>query len=91
MLELVWLVGAAAGAIVGCAHAIDIYRRCARKPASGHRRGHVRAAYHALWTLALWVLFGAYVLILWLIGMALYVAAGRPPPPAADTPSGGRS
>lgn len=91
MLELVWLVGAAAGAIVGCAHAIDIYRRCERMPTAGGLCGHARAAYHALWTLALWVVFGAYVLIVWLIGMALHVAAGRPPPPTAETLSGGRS
>jgi hypothetical protein len=91
LIELIWGVGAVAGAIAGCAHAVDVYRRCDRTSAGGGLRGNARAVYHAVWTLALWVLFGAYVLIAWLLGMALYVAAGRPPPPAADTPSGGRS
>ena len=91
MTELMGLIGAVAGTVVGCAHAIGIYRRCDRAPTRGRLSGRARAAYYAAWTLALWVLFGAYVLIVWLFGMALYLAAGRPPPPAADTSAGDRS
>lgn len=87
MMEFLWLTGAVVGGVVGCVHAVGVYRRCARAPARGGLDGRARAAYYAAWTLALWVLFGAYVLIVWLLGMVLYLAAGRPPPPVADGPS----
>ena len=88
MLELLWQIGALAGAVAGCAHAVDIYRRCDRAVVGGRLHGRVRAAYHALWTLALWILFGAYVLAIGVVGTVLYVAAGRPAPPANRTPTG---
>ena len=89
MFEFLWFIGAVLGSVVGCVHAIGVYRRCDRAPLRGGLRGRARAAYYAAWTLALWALFGGYVLIVWLLGLALYVAAGRPPPPTADTSAGG--
>ena len=40
---------------------------------------HARAGYCALWTLGLWLLFGTYMLVLWLIGAAFWLVfkAGR--------------
>jgi len=43
-----------------------------RAPPAGAMPGHARAVYYALWTFGLWVIFGSYVLILWLIGAIFY-------------------
>ena len=69
------IVGSAVGAVIGLVHGWGVYK--ARIAAASGQSGNsaaprMRAAYHALWTLALWVLFGAYVFYLWLIGVVLY-------------------
>ena len=33
---------------------------------------HLEGAYYGLWALALWVIFGTYVLVLWVIGAVAY-------------------
>lgn len=59
-------LGAALGLVLGAFHAIYVYRRrIAAAPAEP-----LAAVYYAAWTLALWTLFGAYVLFFWLIGAA---------------------
>jgi len=67
MNSVLW-AGAAVGAVFGLLHAIYIYRLVAID-------GHVRAAYYALWTFGLWLLFGPYVLVLWVISVIPYVIA----------------
>ena len=32
----------------------------------------LQAAYHVIWTVLLWVLFGTYVLVLWAISVLAY-------------------
>ena len=65
MTTMLW-AGTAVGAIFGTLHAIYVYRLV---------DGHVRAGYHALWTLALWLLFGTYMLVLWVISVVAYSIA----------------
>jgi hypothetical protein len=60
------------GALLGLAHAAYIYRVVAHGVPADGEPSHARGLYFALWTLGLWVLFGSYVLILWLIGVLLY-------------------
>ncbi len=60
--------GTAVGAIFGTLHAIYVYRLVAAD-------SHVRAIYYALWTLALWLLFGTYMLVLWVISVVAYAIA----------------
>jgi hypothetical protein len=55
-------IGAALGAVVGVIHGLWVFRR---QSASG---GPVGALYFALWTLVLWIVFGAYVLAFWILG-----------------------
>ena len=63
MEEFLWS-GAVLGALFGVLHAAQVYRR--RMADEGASPG--RAAYFALWTVALWTLFGAYLLAFWIIG-----------------------
>ncbi len=63
MSEFLW-AGAILGAVLGVIHAVQAYRQ--RVADEGASPG--RAAYFALWTVALWVLFGAYLLAFWIIG-----------------------
>ncbi len=67
MTTMLW-AGTAVGAIFGTLHAIYVYRLVAVD-------GHVRAGYYALWTLALWLLFGTYMLVLWIISVVAYSIA----------------
>jgi hypothetical protein len=69
MTTVVW-AGTIVGAFLGCLHAIYVYRVVAAEPA-----GHGRAGYHALWTFALWTVFGSYALALWLISVIAYAVA----------------
>ncbi len=63
MEEGLWS-GAVLGALFGVLHAAQVYRR--RVADEGASPG--RAAYFALWAVALWTLFGAYLLAFWIIG-----------------------
>lgn len=63
MTLLVWF-GTTIGAIAGLLHSIAMFRQ--RLAINGGR--FADGAYFAVWTLALWVIFGAYVLVFWLLG-----------------------
>lgn len=64
-------IGSVFGAIVGLVHAFYVYAHRARR--TGRVIAvHAKAAYYALWTFALWVLFGSYVLYLGLLATAIY-------------------
>ena len=71
MLFVLW-AGTIVGAVLGLLHAGYVYRVVA---ASDGASGPGRAGYYALWTLVLWVLFGAYVLVLWLVAVIAYLIA----------------
>jgi len=75
MSTYLW-IGSGLGALIGLLHALHMFRRQSAMPASNP----ALALWFALWTLALWTLFGAYVLTFWLIGaagMALSRVAGK--------------
>jgi hypothetical protein len=61
--------GSALGIVVGVLHGIDLWRR----------HGGAKGLYCALWALALWTLFGAYVLAFWILG-AVFWLIGRAVP-----------
>ncbi len=69
-------IGTVFGAIVGIIHAAYVYcRLTAEVPAKLAKlpiAARARAAWFALWTAFLWVVFGAYVFYLWLIAIVIY-------------------
>lgn len=70
------IVGSFVGAIIGLLHARSVYAARAREVSKGAAasksiaRG--RAAYFALWTFLLWVVFGSYVFYLWVASVIIY-------------------
>lgn len=71
MTAVLW-AGTFVGALLGVIHAAYVFRLILSEAPAETPPRRARAAYYALWTLGLWVLFGTYVLVLWLIGVALY-------------------
>jgi glycerol uptake facilitator-like aquaporin len=75
MNAVVW-IGSLLGLAIGSLHAVHLYRRRvadARESATASTTAHLatahlEGAYYGLWALALWVIFGTYVLVLWVIG-----------------------
>lgn len=63
MVEFLW-VGTCLGAVFGGLHGVSVFRR--HRAAPGGSVG--TALYFALWTVALWTSFGAYVLAFWILG-----------------------
>lgn len=61
------------GALLGVAHAAYVYRVVANGVPAGTTPNQAGGIYYAVWTLLLWTLFGSYVVILWLAGVALYL------------------
>lgn len=61
------LAGAFIGGFVGLLHAVQIFGERLRRGTGGV----LSAAWFALWTMALWTVFGAYVLAFWVFGLAL--------------------
>ena len=71
MNSVLW-AGAVVGAIFGLLHAGYVYRVVS---VQGGATAHARAGYYALWTFLLWLLFGTYLLVLWLIALVAYAIA----------------
>ena len=72
------LIAAVIGAVLGTIHAIGVYGdrlRNAQNEGHSNALSHARAYYYALWTLLLWLVFGAYVFIAWVIASILYLPA----------------
>ena len=66
------------GAIFGLAHAIYVFRVVARESSGNNPSQRLPALYAAAWTLLLWIVFGTYLMLLWLLGCLLYpVFSGR--------------
>ncbi len=75
MANFLWL-GSAFGAIFGMLHGIYLYRQqAACALASGTTGARAIGLYYGLWAFALWTLFGAYVLALWVLGSIAYLIA----------------
>ncbi len=71
MNSVVW-AGMIVGAVLGLLHGGYVYRVVSLP---GGAAAHARAGYYALWTLFLWLLFGPYVLVLWIISVVAYTIA----------------
>jgi len=71
MSWVLW-IGLVVGAVLGLLHGAYVYRVVAMP---GGAAAHVRAGYYAIWTLALWLVFGTYVLVLWLVAVVAYAIA----------------
>lgn len=71
MTDLLW-AGTVVGAVLGLLHAGYVYRVVS---AAGGTDAQARGGYYALWTFFLWLLFGSYVLVLWLISLVAYAIA----------------
>jgi len=71
MMALLW-IGTLFGAGLGVFHGVLVFRQ--RMADAGG--GFGKALYFAIWTLALWAAFGAYVLLFYLLGGALMLCAG---------------
>ena len=71
------LIGSALGALIGFFHAWRIYAGQVETglaiEGNGASRVRLRAFYSALWTWALWTIFGSYLFALWLISIVIYV------------------
>lgn len=71
-MTLMW-IGSMVGALLGLAHATYVFRVVAKSVPSGVSPNYPGAVYFAIWTFGLWVLFGTYVLVLWVVGGVLYL------------------
>ena len=71
MTSMFW-VGTIIGAILGLLHAGYVYRVVS---VPGGAAAHTRAGYYAVWALALWLLCGTYVVVLWIISVVAYAIA----------------
>ncbi len=70
------MIGTACGALLGSIHAGAVFARHRRR-ARGRRQGvpyvvNATAAYFAAWTFMLWIIFGSYVLVLWIVTGVIY-------------------
>ncbi len=63
--------------LIGIIHAVYVYRQEAVSPRTNYHDdligSNLRASYYALWTLALWVVLGTYIVGLWLLAIVPYV------------------
>ncbi len=69
-MNLLW-TGTVVGAVVGAFNAAYVYQTV-RDTAPEAATNQTRAIYYAVWTFTLWVLFGSYLLFLWVIAAVLY-------------------
>lgn len=75
-MDTALLVGSVFGAFVGIAHACAIFRTQRARNNNPKRSQHnvkVSTLYYVVWTVALWVLFGSYVLYLWAVASVVYL------------------
>ncbi|MCZ6665894.1 MAG: hypothetical protein O7B81_11350 [Gammaproteobacteria bacterium] len=69
IMDLFLWIGSAIGAALGFLHGVYLYRKITARASAGGATGiNVRGLYYAIWTFALWTLFGSYVLAFWLVG-----------------------
>ena len=72
----IWSIAVLVSLVIGVAHAIYVYRQELRIYGTTRTEYAApirsRAAYHAVWTLLLWALAGASVVIYWLVAIVPY-------------------
>lgn len=76
-MDTALFVGSVFGAFVGIVHACAIFRtqRARTSNLQGNQhRVKVPTLYYVVWTVALWVLFGSYVLYLWTAASVVYLS-----------------
>jgi hypothetical protein len=75
-MDTVMTMGYVVGAIFGPVHAVYVYRSLVTDGlarAEGHAvRSRLKAIYYAIWTLAMWLLFGTYVVVLGGLSLVAY-------------------
>jgi len=71
MASVLW-AGMAVSAILGALHAGYVYRLVVDNNES---EAQIRGLYYAVWTFGLWLLLGTYVLVFWVVSVALYALA----------------
>src|SRR5215472_4308223 len=74
MSALLW-AGTIVGAACGLGHGVYVYKHVSREAPISAAGGPNRpqAISYALWTLALWVLFGVYVIVSWVVACCFYI------------------
>jgi dimethylaniline monooxygenase (N-oxide forming) len=74
MSALLW-AGTIVGTACGLGHGVYVYGRVSREAPLATPGGPNRpsAISYALWTLALWALFGVYVTVLWIVACCFYI------------------
>ena len=72
MTTVLW-AGTVVGVVFGLLHGLYVYRLIMAEGPADTAPSHARAGYYALWTFGLWLLFGTYMLVLWLIGAAFWL------------------
>jgi hypothetical protein len=70
---MVMWAGSAVGVLIGLAHAAYVYRIVAIGTPADMGPNHARGVCYAIWTVLLWALFGSYIVVLWLVGIVLYL------------------
>jgi hypothetical protein len=63
------------GALFGLAHAAYVFGVVATSGGTKPANPQKSALYAAVWTFLLWLLFGTYLLLFWLLGGLLYLAS----------------
>lgn len=70
------ILGTLFGVVIGLIHARSVYTVRAREASDGavpkQAMARGRAVYFALWTFALWLVFGFYVFYLWVASIVIY-------------------
>lgn len=69
--------GTLLAAILGMAHAVYVFTVVASHCGTASAPRYAAGLYAGVWTLFLWLLFGTYLLLFWLLGAALYLLWGR--------------
>ena len=73
---IVW-AGSILGVILGLAHGAYVFGKISRPVAGSTSPDYLRGLYYAAWVVLLWIVFGAYVLVLWVAGLLAYAVFGR--------------
>ena len=73
MLTIFMWAGAVLGFAAGLIHAVQILLT---QPSLPGRNSKAMACYRALWAIALWTLFGGYLLLMWIVAVILRPVLG---------------
>ena len=74
MITVILWLGTAFGFAIGLLHAIQIVATGSQDTSPDRLFARI---YRAIWSIGLWTLFGAYLLVLWLIAFILKLAFAK--------------